>query len=120
MGQIGARMEASWVPGTDEKRTTFLFGSSRSRVICRILNEGETLDSSHMPTRLPPMSAAGFSERGPEDMFDEGNSMDLSPVRLSTGTFTRAINFDEDMSMMEGNSEMDDTFDFKKHSARGT
>ena len=113
-------MEAAWIQSMDEKRSTFLFGNLRIRALCRMLNDGETLHSSFMPSRLPPMSATRFSERGPEGMFDEGNSMDLSPVRLSTGTFTRAINFGEDMCLMEENSEIDDTFDFKKHPVRTT
>ena len=42
---------------------------------------------------------------GPDDMFDEGNSMDLSPIKISDLNFT-----------VEGTGgEVEDTFYYRRH-----
>ena len=46
---------------------------------------------------------------GPEDMFDEGNSMDLSPIKLSHEQFSLGLELAGD--------EVDDTFDYRRHLA---
>lgn len=60
----------------------------------------------------------GFSGLGPEDMFDEGNSMDLSPIKLSTDHYTRmGAALDESgvgETTWNGSEEIDDTFNFRK------
>ena len=52
-------------------------------------------------------------------MFDEGNSMDLSPIKLSSNHFTEVFNATqkkEVVSMADqwNPEEVDDTFSFKK------
>ena len=69
--------------GRDDERDT-----GREGEIGRMLGETE-------PTLL-----------GPEDMFDEGNSMDLSPIKLSREGFGMGMRSEE---------EVDDTFDYRRH-----
>ena len=112
----GGRSEGSWIPTKADGKTRLLFGNAYSQVICRVLDEGETPESP-LPV-LFPVSLHRFSATGPEDMFDEGNSMDLSPIKLSTNHVTRVIGAPEDANALNGtwdSEEMDDTFDFKRH-----
>jgi len=53
-----------------------------------------------------------FVGLGPEDMFDEGNSMDLSPIRLSHDQHEGELG-------MGGTDydDVDDTFDYRRHLA---
>ena len=110
--------EGSWIPTSTDGKIRLLFGDSQSRVICRIFDEGETSESP-FPV-LFPVSPHRFSTAGPEDMFDEGNSMDLSPIKLSTDHLTRVIEAPEGSHAFGGNwdsEDMEDTFDFKQHPA---
>ena len=83
----------------------------------RVLDEGE---SPALESQLAMMTATAGRETpsllGPEDMFDEGNSMDFSPVKLSTNHGTKVLRAEE-MRVGAGgwnDEEMDDTFDFKR------
>ena len=81
----------------------------------RVLEEGE---SPGLESQLVVVSTTGRetpSLLGPEDMFDEGNSMDFSPVKLSTNHGTKVLRAAE-MGMGGGwdDGDMDDTFDFKR------
>ena len=92
-----------------------LFGNARNHVICRILRTGET--PSELTPR-PQRTAApnfNFSTAGSENMSNEGDSMDLSPVKLSTDHFTRVVGGQGIISAeATWDGEMDDTFDFKR------
>lgn len=57
---------------------------------------------------------------GPEDMFDEGNSMDLSPIKLFRGLGATETKAQEDSTNSElegewsGEGDLDDTFYFRR------
>ena len=113
----GGRAEGSWLSSRIDGKTRLLFANIHNHVICRVLDEGETPESP-LPVLFPSLHK--FSATGPEDMFDEGNSMDLSPIKLSTNHVTRVIGAPEDANAFDRNwdsEEMDDTFDFKRHPA---
>lgn len=63
---------------------------------------------------------------GPEDMFDEGNSMDLSPIKLFRGLGARETEEQEDSTNTElegdwsGEGDLDDTFYFRRQTAAAT
>lgn len=55
------------------------------------------------------ITGLSVSNLGPEDMFDEGHSMDLSPIKLSHDQFGM---------ITEGAEEdVEDTFDYRRHLA---
>ena len=94
-----------------------LFGNARNYIICRILRTGESpSDLTPRPQRpADPNFDFNFSTAGSENMSHEGNSMDLSPVKLSTDHFTRVVGGQGIISAeATWNGEMDDTFDFKR------
>ena len=85
-----------------------------NHVIGRVLDEGESPDRQAQLV----MTATGRetpSLLGPEDMFDEGNSMDFSPVKLSTNHGTKVLRA-ENIAMGGDwtDGDMDDTFDFRR------
>ncbi|MCJ1308523.1 hypothetical protein MMC25_002176 [Agyrium rufum] len=107
---------------SDEPRPRILYANAHNYAIVRIPTENEmTNESGNATSQI--MLRSGFTtpsgERsllGPEDMFDEGNSMDLSPIKLSTGTFTRVMGYRQDEEIQDGeidDGSVDDTFDFK-------
>ena len=64
---------------------------------------------------LSPEEDAQFAASGPEDMFDEGNSLlDFSSVKIDRGeTVTRGWG-NGDTTAWAAGGEMDDTFHYRK------
>lgn len=54
-----------------------------------------------------------FVGLGPEEMFDEGNSMDLSPIKLSHDQYEGWLG----MGGTDFDDDVDDTFDYRRHLA---
>ena len=66
-----------------------------------------------------PLEAAAISlEAGPEDMFDEGNSLDLSPIKISHSTVEVSAFGDGDEGSGSGfgftEEMLDDTFHYRR------
>ena len=61
---------------------------------------------------------------GPEDMFDEGNSMDLSPIKLFGGLGAVEAEDDSVGSGLSGawnvSGDVEDTFHFRRQTAAAT
>lgn len=63
---------------------------------------------------------------GPEDMFDEGNSMDLSPIKLFRGLGGTEAKEQEDSTSSglewewSGEGDVDDTFHFRRQNFAAT
>lgn len=72
----GGPREALWLSTTSRERPKFMLGNARNYIIGSV-SDGEGEDTPLFDETGDVISG------GPEDMFDEGNSMDLSPVKLS-------------------------------------
>lgn len=97
-----------------------MIGSAHQYTTTRISSDGEII-----PEAIPPEAAAlsTMIGAGAEDMFDEGNSLDLSPIKLSHSTVeVSAYGGDEDGDGNERSGsgfgfteEMpDDTFHYRR------
>ncbi|KAA6406573.1 MAG: WD40 repeat protein [Lasallia pustulata] len=73
---LGGPREALWLSTTSRERPKVMLGNARNYIIGSV-SDGEGEDTPLFDETGDVISG------GPEDMFDEGNSMDLSPVKLS-------------------------------------
>ena len=107
-------MEANWLSAAQDGKPRFIIGNASNHALGRILDEGE---SPGLQSQMA-MTATGRetpSLLGPEDMFDEGNSMDFSPVKLSTNHGTKVLRAENVVMGGEWtDGDMDDTFDFRR------
>jgi hypothetical protein len=94
-------MEASWVFSHDPENPTIMLANPLNYALRNLL--GDPL--------VETANDASFVGLGPEDMFDEGNSMDLSPIRLNHDF---GVEFQDENDGGLGD-EVDDTFDYKRH-----
>ncbi|MCJ1434369.1 hypothetical protein MMC27_003737 [Xylographa pallens] len=105
LSRPGGRTEASWIQSSDVNPETpvFMLANSLNYALPHISDASEgdkTVDVSF---------SAVVEGLGPEDMFDEGNSMDLSPIKLSHEQFGLGFEL--------ASNEVDDTFDYRRHLA---
>lgn len=70
------------------------------------------------PPFAEPEAAALSIGTGPEDMFDEGHSLDFSPVKISNGAVDLGAGYAEDDFGMTGEG-VDDTFHYRKNIKAG-
>ena len=95
----------NWVQSSDlnPRTSVFMLANTLNYGLSHILDAGEG-------DKTVDMSFSTVVEGSvPEDMFDEGNSMDLSPIKLSHERF--------DMELESASNEVDDTFDYRRHLA---
>ena len=89
--------------------------SAHHYTTARISSDGEVLLEVVSPEAAAPVSI----EAGAEDMFDEGNSLDLSPIKISHSTVEVSgyENGDERSGSGFGFTEdmLDDTFHYRRH-----
>lgn len=71
--KLGGRMEASWLHVEASNSISLMVGNAQNYVDVHLDYDGE-LTSSFKKAKLVGA--------GPEDMFDEGNSLDLSPIKI--------------------------------------
>ena len=100
------KTEASWVQSSDPDNPSIMLTNAYNFAV-RSLQEDAADVNPTAPSKL------SFTGLGPEDMFDEGNSMDLSPIKLSHE------HYGVGMGVGEGdfNDDVDDTFDYRRHLA---
>lgn len=85
---------------------------------------GSVYDSEGEETGL--LDTEDVVPAGPEDMFDEGNSMDLSPIKLFRGLGGMETREREDSTGSEllgewdVSGDLDDTFHFRRKAATAT
>ncbi|KAL9576379.1 MAG: hypothetical protein Q9212_007146 [Teloschistes hypoglaucus] len=91
--------KASWLSSANNT-ISFLLSNSHQTAIERLTMDGETKNWDENGQSL-----------GPEAMFDEGNSLDLSPVRMSRDE-TTAVGLS---TQLGHNLEVEDTFQFRRH-----
>ncbi|MCJ1283050.1 hypothetical protein MMC26_002377 [Xylographa opegraphella] len=99
----GGRTEASWIysPGANPESPSFMLANTLNYALTHIPDAGER------ETTVDMSFSTVVEGLGPEDMFDEGNSMDLSPIKLSHEQFG--------MGLESADNEVDDTFDYRRH-----
>ncbi|MCJ1315006.1 hypothetical protein MMC15_000320 [Xylographa vitiligo] len=105
LSRPGGRTEVNWVQSSDlnPRTSVFMLANTLNYGLSHILDAGEG-------DKTVDMSFSTVVEGSvPEDMFDEGNSMDLSPIKLSHERF--------DMELESASNEVDDTFDYRRHLA---
>ena len=71
------KLEASWLQCNEDEKYNVLLCSQTSSVIAQISADGDLV-----PFIPQTVEESAFNEAGPEDMFDEGNSLDLSPIKF--------------------------------------
>lgn len=112
----GGRLEVSWLENTSDDNFKLLITSAHQYTAARISSDGELLSEA---ISLEAAAAAVSIEPGAEDMFDEGNSLDLSPIKISHSTVEVSgyENGDERVESGLGFTEemLDDTFHYRRH-----
>ncbi|MCJ1475546.1 hypothetical protein MMC13_004209 [Lambiella insularis] len=100
----GGRIETSWLHTARSELATsiIMFGNAHNYALRNILDADDEDEPVDEVTNL------SLSNLGPEDMFDEGHSMDLSPIKLSHDHFGMVT---------EEAEELEDTFDYRRHLA---
>lgn len=112
----GGRLEANWLHSPIGSQFKILLSSTHRYSTALISHSGETI-----------LEAPDFAEgpksmgTGAEDMFDEGNSLDLSPIKITHDeTMEMHDGFDEGHDNSGsgfglGNEMVDDTFHYRRH-----
>ena len=110
LDKLGGKMEANWLFSEASDMLSLILGNAHNYTIAELSHDGE-LSSCHKKGEI--------TGAGPEDMFDEGNSLDLSPIMISHEEFTMA---NGQVSLPCGPSEpwnlsdeVDDTFHHRRH-----
>ena len=91
-----------------------MISSAHQYTSAHISSDGEVI-----PEAIPPGVAATSIDTGAEDMFDEGNSLDLSPIKISHSTVE--VSGYEDENDHSGSNfgftedMLDDTFHYRRH-----
>ena len=97
-------MEASWLLNETKDTPTLMLSNSQNYTTAQIMSNGHGI--------LQPLKAKLFGA-GPEDMFDEGNSFDLSPIRvISEGSEGSSCHGQPGKWNLS--ADMDDTFHYKR------
>ena len=112
--RTGGRLEVNWLKSSGDDSFSLMISSAHRYTTTRISSDGEVI-----PEGVPPEAAAVLDDPGAEDMFDEGNSLDLSPIKISHSTV--------EVSAFEGGDDrsgsgcgfteemLDDTFHYRRH-----
>lgn len=110
--RIGGRLEASWLKSLNDESFNLIISSAHQYTTVRISPDGEVIAES------VPLEAAALSiDTGADDMFDEGNSLDLSPIKISHSTVEVSGYGDDHSGSGFGFTEemLDDTFHYRRH-----
>ena len=107
--RLGGKMEVSWLHSDVEDLARLMLSSTQNYTTAQIMSNGHGL--------FQPLKAKSLGA-GPEDMFDEGNSFDLSSGRIPSER--GPIDGLEDSSDHEQSAQwnhsddIDDTFHYKR------
>lgn len=110
LDKLGGKMEANWLLDDATDMHSLMLGNAYNYVIGKISRNGELVS---LPKEIEMTGA------GPENMFDEGNSLDLSPIKVSHDEVTMeargdssALEYSEQWNVSD---EVDDTFNYRRH-----
>ena len=109
--RIRGRLEANWLESPTDDIFNIMISSAHQYTTARISSDGEII--------TPPETAANPVDMGAEDMFDEGNSLDLSPIKISHSTVEVSGYGDGNENLGSGlgftEEMLDDTFHYRRH-----
>ncbi len=112
--RIGGRLEASWLESSSDDNFNIMVNSAHQYTTARISSDGELIEDA-----MPPEMAVASIDPGAEDMFDEGNSLDLSPIKISHSTVEVSGYEDGNDHSRSGfgftEEMLDDTFHYRRH-----
>ena len=111
--KASGKIEASWLRSRSDDILNIIISSSVESMTAQISGAGQLLP--HIEEVESELKCSGT---GPEDLFDEGNSLDLSPVRFEATAEFGSLN---DIGSGFGASDeiIDDTFQYRKQIKAG-
>ena len=101
------RIEACWIFTAVHESSRLMIGNANNYTTVSLNADGEV---------LPATTTEETINLGADDRFDEGNSMDLSPIKLShdCATINLSAESPESSGRWGGSGDLDDTFQFKR------
>jgi len=115
LGRASGRLEANWLLSPVDSQFNLLLTSSHHHITSLLFSSGEIVP------RAPGFSEGGKSTAaGAEDMFDEGSSLDLSPIKITHDETLEVhddfgnANGDSGLGFGLGNEMVDDTFHYRR------
>ena len=115
LDRVGGRLEASWLQSSDTEPYGLMISSAHQYVIAQISKNGDLI--SEVGEFDLGFKSVGT---GAETMFDEGNSLDLSPIKIAHdetmevhGGYDDGIEHSESSFGM-GNEMVNDTFHYRR------
>jgi len=107
LDRTGGRLEAYWVFTAAHESPRLMLGNAHNYTTLSLSADGAI---------LPEKESGGTLNCEPDDRFDEGNSMDLSPIKLSQeGMTTKFPDVSPGSSGRWGGSDdLDDTFSYRQ------
>ncbi|KAI9878829.1 MAG: hypothetical protein M1830_010398 [Pleopsidium flavum] len=103
--KLAGRQDVRWIYTTSDQRPTMMFGDAQNYVVGSVRGEGAQTESS----RKEYITAGN-----PEPLFDEGNSMDFSPVKFLQEDSLDGFDVD---SVDDISGVVDDTFHYRRYVA---
>ena len=108
------RFEAHWLQSDDPECFNLLLSSQSQTLRTRISLAGDMISENDTDGSQTKFKFSSGAE--PEDMFDEGNSLDLSPVKYG---HTEEMGFLGDSDFGYTGQGLDDTFHYRKQAKAG-
>ncbi len=103
-------MEVCWLHSEIKDAASLMLSSPQNYTTAHVMSNGQGI--------LQPLKAKSFGV-GPEDMFDEGNSFNLSPIKISAdGALTNSLEGSsghDQTGQWNLSEDVDDTFHYKRH-----
>ena len=115
---VAGRLGASWLEQPSSDVVNIMLSSSHRHATAQIsATDGSTVVPIASSLAEPEAAALSMGT-GPEDMFDEGHSLDFSPVKISNGNVDLGGGYDEGGFGMTGEI-VDDTFHYRRNVKAG-
>ena len=102
------RFEAGWLQSGDDDKLNIMLSSLTRSMTIQISCAGQLL-----PLVEDAEEKLKCSGTGPEDMFDEGNSLELSPIKIEATAGYGSLN-DVGSAFGMGDEGIDDTFHYRR------
>ena len=109
----GGRLEASWLQSSVDGTFNVMLSSAHQYATTQITNYGEMM----VPKSSNPEKEPELPGTGPEDLFDEGDSLDFSPIKWDTVELPGEYNLGPQASGSSfdlDDETVDDTFDYRR------
>ena len=115
-----SRLVAAWLqaPASDDVVITML-SSSHDYATAHFNATDGSIVNPIASLLAEPEAAALSMGTGPEDMFDEGHSLDFSPVKISNGIVDLGGGYEEEGGFGMTGESVDDTFHYRRNIKAG-